>query len=127
MDSASILPATATHLHPGGKRERDGTALRQKADDRRRLLRWLKPERAAGRASGGVAIGTGLEPGDHDGNRVRFVSRSQTPMNTGRPVSVATDPGASVPNGVPKRDALSTIRELVNRLFTGDLDGETRT
>ena len=48
-------------------------------------------------------------------------------MNTGRPVSVGTHPGAPVPNRVPRQDALSTIRELVNRSFAGDLNGETRT
>jgi hypothetical protein len=41
------------------------------------LLRWLKRERAVGRASWRTgALGTGLEPGDHAGNRVRFVSNS---------------------------------------------------
>jgi hypothetical protein len=47
----------------------------------------------------------------------------ETPMNTGRPVSVETDAGARV----PKQSAVNTIRVLVNRLLAGDLDGETRT
>jgi hypothetical protein len=55
------------------------------------------------------------------------LTRSKTPMNTRRQVSVGTDTGAPVPDRVPKQDAVSTIRELVNRLFAGDLDGETRT
>jgi hypothetical protein len=55
------------------------------------------------------------------------LTRSETPMNTGRPVSVGTDAGTPVPNRVPKQDAVRTIRELVNRLFAGNLDGETRT
>ena len=82
------------------------------------------PRERGPRRAGGAAIGTGLEPVDHDGNRVRLsLTRSEMPMNTGRPVSVGTHPGAPV----PRQDALSTIRELVNRSFAGDLNGETRT
>jgi hypothetical protein len=55
------------------------------------------------------------------------LTRSETPMNTGRPVSVETDTWPAVPNRVPKQDALRAVRELVNRLFAGDLSGETRT
>jgi hypothetical protein len=74
------------------------------------------------------ALGTGFEPGDPTGIVSGLsLTRSETPMNTGRPVSVGTDTRAPVPNRVPKQDAVSTIRELVNRLFAGDLDGETRT
>ena len=51
--------------------------------------------------------------------------RSETPMTTARPVSVETDVWISVPNRVPKQDALQAIRGLVNRWFAGDLDGET--
>ncbi len=68
------------------------------------LLRSLKREQAAAGRAGGPALGTGLEPGDHDRNRVRFVSNSvRNAMNTGRPVSVETDGWTSVPNRVPKR------------------------
>jgi hypothetical protein len=101
---ASALPCrhcasravAADGLPMRGRRGRDGTALRQKEasasshcdmlgrDETRAslltigvlLLRWLKPERAAAGRAGGPAIGDGPEPGDHDRNRVRFVSNS---------------------------------------------------
>ena len=104
---------------PWGKRERDGTALRQKADDRSAPTPVARARASRGP---GELEEWRLGPDSNRETTTGIVSglsltRSQTPMNTGRPVSVATDPGASVPRWNAKKTGRPKHHPRIGKLL----------